>query len=88
MNFKFHTSRSSLPTDKMPPQVQKIFDACTKMADGDLVDGVDLYSSCGVNLSTIKHHGVYLGKVRHVIKQKAWYGNPSTIAELKKKFPR
>lgn len=72
----------------MPPLARKVVVACEAMPDGEVLDSSGICALLSVPLHVTTHLCPYFSAVRYVVKQRAWYGNPKTIAELKKQFPK
>ncbi len=88
MNIKFRSSTGGPSLGLMPPQAAKLISICERIADGEVLDSAGLSALAGVGLNQVSNHSPFLGKVRHIVKGRAWHGNPKTIAELKKQFPK
>jgi hypothetical protein len=69
--------------------VEKIISVVSKMKDGDLIDSFQLTHDCGwINAGRLAEYSAHpaLGKHKHRIAARNWWGNERTIEELKKKY--
>ncbi len=87
MKIKF--KGGNMPTAGiLPPIALKIIRYCNSLNDGDVVDRISVAVSICANVDSIRQvPPEFLKQNRHIIKGKAWFGNPRTITELKMQFP-
>lgn len=87
MNIKFKSS-TSVNVENAPPIIAKLAKACEKIADGDVVDSLELSTRSKFAQGSVTSQSCHplLAQFTHKIKGKRWFGNKNTIAELKKQF--
>lgn len=87
MKIKFRSTTGFNPLSRSPA-AEKVRAAAEGLPDEEVIDALELSNLSGVPLGTITNiPRELLTANRHIVRNKAWFGNSRTIAASKKQFP-
>lgn len=87
MEIKF-IAASGAAGGNLSPSAKRVIAFCSTLPDGDVIDVHGLLDAVKppVSVYCVEKIRRSLDAHRYVLRGKAWYGNPKTIAAMKKQF--